>query len=81
MLEVGIELAKSHFKLLFQQIQNFIDMNQIVASGPFLQVFLEEVCFEKKHVYVNSMPMYQLFILERVHKTNPCLLKNQHQKN
>ena len=42
-LEVGIELAKTHFKMLFQQIQNFVDMNQIVASGPFLQVFLEEV--------------------------------------
>lgn len=41
-LEVGIELAKTHFKMLFQQIQNFVDMNQIVASGPFLQVFLEE---------------------------------------
>jgi len=41
-LEVGIELAKTHFKILFQQIQNFVDMNQIVASGPFLQVFLEE---------------------------------------
>ena len=40
---MGIELAKSHCKLMFQQIQNFIDMNQIVASGPFLQVFLEEV--------------------------------------
>lgn len=41
-LEVGIEMAKTHCKLLFQQIQNFVDMNQIVASGPFLQVFLEE---------------------------------------
>lgn len=41
-LEVGIELAKNHFKILFQNIQNFIDMNQIVASGPFLQVFLDE---------------------------------------
>ena len=43
-LEVGIEMAKTHCKLVFQQIQNFVDMNQIVASGPFLQVFLEEVC-------------------------------------
>lgn len=43
LLEVGVELAKVHFKRVFQQIQNFIDMNQIVASGPFLQVFLEEV--------------------------------------
>ena len=42
-LEAGIDLAKTHFKRIFQQIQNFIDMNQIVASGPFLQVFLEEV--------------------------------------
>lgn len=41
-LEVGIELAKAHCKMVFQQIQNFVDMNQIVASGPFLQVFLEE---------------------------------------
>lgn len=41
-LEVGIEMAKTHCKLVFQQIQNFVDMNQIVASGPFLQVFLEE---------------------------------------
>jgi len=41
-LEVGIELAKTHCKMIFQQIQNFVDMNQIVASGPFLQVFLEE---------------------------------------
>lgn len=41
-LEVGIEMAKNQFKMLFQQIQNFVDMNQIVASGPFLQVFLEE---------------------------------------
>ena len=44
-MEVGIDLAKVHFKRIFQQIQNFIDMNQIVASGPFLQVFLEEVFF------------------------------------
>ncbi len=43
MLEVGIEMGKTHLKKVFQQIQNFIDMNQIVASGPFLQVFLEEV--------------------------------------
>ena len=43
-LEMGIEMAKTHCKLVFQQIQNFVDMNQIVASGPFLQVFLEEVC-------------------------------------
>jgi len=42
LLEAGIDLAKVHFKRIFQQIQNFIDMNQIVASGPFLQVFLEE---------------------------------------
>lgn len=41
-LEVGIELAKTHLKMVFQQIQNFVDMNVIVASGPFLQVFLEE---------------------------------------
>lgn len=41
-LEMGIEMAKTHCKLVFQQIQNFVDMNQIVASGPFLQVFLEE---------------------------------------
>lgn len=46
MLEVGIDLAKVHFRRIFQQIQNFIDMNQIVASGPFLQVFLEEVILE-----------------------------------
>jgi len=41
-LEAGIDLAKTHLKRIFQQIQNFIDMNQIVASGPFLQVFLEQ---------------------------------------
>lgn len=41
-LGTGIELARSHMQMLFQQIQNFIDMNQVVASGPFLQVFLEE---------------------------------------
>ena len=40
---MSVELAKTHFKRIFQQIQNFIDMNQIVASGPVLQVFLEEV--------------------------------------
>lgn len=43
LLEVSLDLAKTHLKRIFQQIQNFIDMNQIVASGPFLQVFLEEV--------------------------------------
>ena len=42
-LENGVELAKIHMKRIFQQIQNFIDMNQIVACGPFLQIFLEEV--------------------------------------
>ena len=42
-LDFGLELARTHFKRIFQQIQNFIDANQIVASGPFLQVFLEEV--------------------------------------
>jgi len=41
-LEYAVELAKVNFRRVFQQIQNFIDMNQIVASGPFLQVFLEE---------------------------------------
>jgi len=41
-LEKGIDLAIMYFKRVFQQLQNFIDMNQIVASGPFLQVFLEE---------------------------------------
>ena len=44
-LDASIELAKTHLKKIFQQIQNFIEMNQIVASGPFLQVFLEEVYF------------------------------------
>ena len=42
-LDASLELAKTHLKKIFQQIQNFIEMNQIVASGPFLQVFLEEV--------------------------------------
>jgi cell division control protein 45 len=41
-LDASLEMAKNHLKKIFQQIQNFIEMNQIVASGPFLQVFLEE---------------------------------------
>jgi hypothetical protein len=42
-LDIGVDLAIKTFKKIFQQIQNHIDMNQIVAAGPFLQVFLEEV--------------------------------------
>jgi cell division control protein 45 len=48
-LEMAIEMSKVHFKRIFQQIQNFIDMNQIVASGPFLQVFLEEESHDNSH--------------------------------
>ncbi|RNA19681.1 cell division control 45 -like protein [Brachionus plicatilis] len=48
-LECGIDTAKNHLKKIFQQIQNFIDMNQIVASGPFLQVFLDEGSTENKY--------------------------------
>lgn len=43
MIEIGIDLARLNFQRIFQQLQNFIDMNQIVASGPFLQIILEEV--------------------------------------
>ena len=48
-LECAIDTAKNHLKKIFQQIQNFIDMNQIVASGPFLQVFLDEGSTENKY--------------------------------
>ena len=41
--EVGLDMAKNHLKKMFLQLQNFIDMNQVVASGSFLQVFIDEV--------------------------------------
>lgn len=43
--EVGLEMAKNHLKKMFIQLQNFIDMNQVVASGSFLQVFIDEVIY------------------------------------
>lgn len=51
-LEKGLDLAILYLKRIFQQIQNFIDMNQIVASGPFLQVFLEEG--SQDNIYFNQ---------------------------
>ena len=61
---MGIELAKSHCKLMFQQIQNFIDMNQIVASGPFLQVFLEEV-FDKALNFIRLIKLKFVFFIQQ----------------
>ncbi len=43
MLNIGIELAENHLKKMFQQVHNLIDMNQVVALGPFLYIILEEV--------------------------------------
>lgn len=51
MIEIGLELARLHFTRIFQQLQNFIDMNQVVASGPFLQVMIEEVLTSFSNIY------------------------------
>ena len=41
-LESGIEKAKEKFKLIKQQVQNFLDRRSIVAQGPFLMAVIQE---------------------------------------
>ena len=39
----GIEAAKLQQKAIVNQVQSFLDMNQIISAGPFLYGFVQEV--------------------------------------
>ncbi|KAK7088800.1 hypothetical protein V1264_022672 [Littorina saxatilis] len=43
-LEKGVVLAKRQLTALVNQVQTFLDMHQVISAGPFLYVFVQEVC-------------------------------------
>ncbi|XP_074641987.1 cell division control protein 45 homolog [Tubulanus polymorphus] len=41
-LQVGLDFAKMQVKAIVNQVQTFLDMNQIISAGPFLYAFITE---------------------------------------
>ena len=42
-MDKGIEAAKLQQRAIANQVQSFLDMNQIISAGPFLYGFVQEV--------------------------------------